>query len=156
MAGMLTTLSTNPVLEAIQDGIYTLDAGGRVTYLNAAAERLLGISREAALGRPFQEVVPRPDGADAWEALLGVLEDREPRQYLESYASGGLPRHLAVHASPLDGEGVLVQFRDATSELETREQYARLLEAIRDGFVAVDSAWGIVYVNRAAGQLGVT
>ncbi len=150
---MLTILSTSPVLEAIQDGIYTLDQAGRITFWNAAAERMLGIPRDAALGRPFREVVPRPDGDDAWAMLLRVLEDRAPRHYLEAYSAAGLPRRLAVHASPLEGDGVLVHFRDATAELVVQEQYARLLEAIRDGFVAVDSAWRIVYINRAAEQL---
>jgi PAS domain S-box-containing protein len=149
---MLTTRSTSPVLEAIQDGIYTLDEAGRVTYWNAAAERMLGIPRDAALGRPFREVVPRPDG-DAWAMLLRVLEDRAPRDYLEAYSAPALPRRLAVRAAPLEGGGVLVHFRDATAELVAQEQYARLLEAIRDGFVAVDSAWRIVYINRAAEQL---
>ncbi|HEX8273371.1 MAG TPA: PAS domain-containing protein [Longimicrobiaceae bacterium] len=150
---MLTTLSTSPVLEAIRDGIYTLDEAGRITYWNAAAERLLGIPREAALGRPFREVLPRPDGDDAWAPLLRVLEDRAPREYLEAHSDASLPRRLAVSASPLDGDGVLVHFRDATAELVVQEQYARLIEAIRDGFVAVDSAWRIVYFNHAAEQL---
>ena len=150
---MLTTLSTSPVLEALPDGIYTLDEAGRITYWNAAAERMLGIPRDAALGRPFREVVPRPDGDDAWAMLLRVLEDRAPRDYLEAYSAAALPRRLAVHAAPLEGDGVVVHFRDATAELVVQEQYARLLEAIRDGFVAVDSAWRIVYINRAAEQL---
>lgn len=150
-AGMLTTLSTSPVLEAIQDGVYTLDASGRITYWNAAAERILGIPRDGALGRPFREVVPRPQGEEGWAVVQGVLEDRAPRHYLETYSAS--PLHLSVHASPLGDDGVLVQFRDATPELQLREQHTRLLEAIRDGFVAVDSAWRIVYINRAAEQL---
>ncbi|HEV2148100.1 MAG TPA: PAS domain-containing protein [Longimicrobiaceae bacterium] len=146
-------LSSSPVLEAIQDGVYTIDAAGRITYWNAAAERILGISREDALGRPFREVLPRPDGADAWACVARVLEERVPLEYTETYGARGLPRHLAVRAAPVEGDGVLVHFRDATSERGVREQYARLLEAIRDGFIAVDSAWRIVYINRAAEQL---
>ncbi len=150
---MYTTIPYGPVLDAIQDGIYTVDGAGRITCWNAAAERILGISRDAALGRPFRDVVPRPEGTDAWDGLRRVLEDRVPRQYFETYGAAPLPRHLSVHVSPLDGDGVLVQFRDATSEMQAHEQYARLLEAIRDGFVAVASDWRIVYVNRAAEQL---
>ncbi|HEX2188782.1 MAG TPA: PAS domain-containing protein [Longimicrobiaceae bacterium] len=147
---MFATLPTNPVLEAIQDGVYTVDAAGRITYWNAAAERLLGITREAAIGRAFRAVLPRPQGDEAWAELARVLAERAPRQYVESYASDGLPRHVRVQASPLEDGGALVQLRDATEELGVQEQYARLLEAIRDGFVAVDASWRIVYVNRAA------
>ncbi|HEX7241413.1 MAG TPA: PAS domain-containing protein [Longimicrobiaceae bacterium] len=149
---MLAT-ATNPVLEAIRDGVYTLDAEWRVTYWNGAAERILGTPRDAALGRPFEEVVPRPDDPGAWDSLRRVMEDREPRHYLESHSSGRRARHFAVHAAPLDGDGVMVHFRDATHETGMQEQYARLLEAIRDGFVAVDPEWRIVYVNRMAESL---
>jgi PAS domain S-box-containing protein len=150
---VFVTLPSNPVLEAIQDGVYTIDAAERITFWNAAAERILGISREDALGRPFRDVVPRPDGADAWACLARALEQRVPVEYVETYAAAGLPRHLAVRAAPVEGDGVLVHFRDATEERGVQEQYARLLEAIRDGFVAVDSAWRIVYINRSAEQL---
>lgn len=137
------------VLDAIQDGVYAIDAEWRISYWNAAAERLFGISREAALGRALREVLPRTDDA-AWESLRRVMDAREPRQYLETYSTGGLARRFSVCAAPLAEDGVLVHLRDATAELGLQEQYDRLLEALRDGFVAVDPDWRIVYVNRVA------
>ena len=40
--------------------------------------------------------------------------------------------------------------RDATAEQRVADQYDQLLESIRDGFIAVDREWKIVYVNRNA------
>ncbi|WP_169067812.1 PAS domain S-box protein [Candidatus Accumulibacter phosphatis] len=39
------------ILESMADGLYGTDASGRITYLNAAAERLLGWSAAEALGK---------------------------------------------------------------------------------------------------------
>ncbi|HEX2093327.1 MAG TPA: PAS domain-containing protein [Longimicrobiaceae bacterium] len=150
---MFATLPSSVVLEAIQDGVYTLDAGWRVTYWNAAAERLLGISREEALGRRLEEVAPHSDRAEVRESLRRAMEEREPSQFRERLTAGDRPRYFAVHAAPMEGEGIIVHFRDATQEIGVQEQYARLLESIRDGFVAVDPEWRIVYVNAAAESL---
>ncbi|MBD3400920.1 MAG: PAS domain-containing protein [Candidatus Coatesbacteria bacterium] len=44
------------LLDSIEEGVFTVDLGFRITSFNAAAERLLGISRERAVGRRCHEV----------------------------------------------------------------------------------------------------
>lgn len=46
------------LLDAIGDGIVSTDRSGNVTYLNPAAERMTGWSREEASGRAVSEVFP--------------------------------------------------------------------------------------------------
>ena len=137
-------------LEALADGFCIADAGYRVTYWNAAAERLFGVSRGDALGRPLWDVLPGVGDPRVRERLaraseqgtvldLTLLSDREL-----------FIRHLSVHASPMEGGGLALHVRDATGQQRLAEQYDQLLESIRDGFIAVDREWRIVYVNRSA------
>ena len=148
---MLLTTSCDPVLDALQDGLYTLDGEGRITCWNAAAERLLGIPREAAVGRALAEVFPpTEEGAERLRLAAGA---REPQCFRESREVNGRLVHLAVQVAPVEGGGVAVLFRDAGAERAVEEAYARLLESMRDGFVAVDSEWRIVHVNAAAVSL---
>lgn len=44
------------ILESIADGVMVSDATGRVIMFNAASERILGISRDAALGRSIEDM----------------------------------------------------------------------------------------------------
>ena len=44
------------ILESIADGVFTVDERWRITYFNRAAEEMIGISRDEALGRPCWEV----------------------------------------------------------------------------------------------------
>src|SRR5690606_29890133 len=60
-------------------------------------------------------------------------------------------RPLSLHAAPLEGGGLGVQFRDATEEVRQSEQHLALLEAMKDGFVVVDDEGRIAYLN-AAGE----
>ena len=52
---------TETVLEAVATGVVSLDPEGRVTTINGAAERMLGIPAQAALGQPDSAVFRRPD-----------------------------------------------------------------------------------------------
>ena len=145
---MLLTTSCDPVLDAIQDGLCTLDGEGRITCWNTAAERLLGVPREAAMGRPLAEALPL--GEEGAERLRLAAETREPQRFRESREVNGRRVYLAVQAAPVEGGGVAVLFRDSGAERAVEESYARLLESIRDGFIAVDAGWRIVHVNAAA------
>ena len=68
------------VADSVGDGLFTLDTEGRVTYMNDAAERLLGWSREELLGRVMQEVARarrRCRRAEAWP-ILNARRDGAP------------------------------------------------------------------------------
>jgi len=68
------------VLASIVNGVITLDAEGRVTLVNRAAERILGLSARDMLGRPY--------------TVLGTrLEDTGLPLLLEQVQSGGR-RHV--------------------------------------------------------------
>jgi PAS domain S-box-containing protein len=48
--------SRDIILDSINDGVFTVDDQWRITSFNRAAERITGVSREEAVGRPCCEV----------------------------------------------------------------------------------------------------
>ncbi|MFA4943423.1 MAG: sigma 54-interacting transcriptional regulator [Lentisphaeria bacterium] len=52
----ITPASTDAILESISDGVFTVDAAWRITSFNRAAERITGIRRQDAIGKPCAEV----------------------------------------------------------------------------------------------------
>lgn len=50
-------------LDCLSDAVIGTDLSGQVDYLNHAAERLIGVRRQEALGRPISEVMKLVDGA---------------------------------------------------------------------------------------------
>ena len=50
-------------LELLPDAVVVVDAEGRITYVNPAAERLAGAGRDELTGRALDDVVPLRDGA---------------------------------------------------------------------------------------------
>jgi diguanylate cyclase (GGDEF)-like protein/PAS domain S-box-containing protein len=51
-------------LESIAEGVITTDKGGRIDYMNLAAESLTGVSREEAAGRRVADLFTLVDDAD--------------------------------------------------------------------------------------------
>ncbi|HST61469.1 MAG TPA: PAS domain-containing protein [Longimicrobium sp.] len=136
-------------LEALADGFCIADADYRVTYWNAAAERLFGVARAEAMGRALWDVVPGAGDPRVRERLARVAEEGAVLRLTLLNDRELFVRHLSVHATPLEG-GVALHVRDSTAEQRVADQYDQLLESIRDGFIAVDREWKIVYVNRSA------
>ena len=52
------------LLDALPDAVLTSDGAGNVEFLNRAAERLTGHTRETVLGRPVGEVLPLGNEVD--------------------------------------------------------------------------------------------
>jgi diguanylate cyclase (GGDEF)-like protein/PAS domain S-box-containing protein len=60
-------------LNSIGDAVAGTDSSGKVTLLNAAAERMTGWSRQEAIGRPFTELI-RIMEATSRETILNPME----------------------------------------------------------------------------------
>ncbi|MEX2582045.1 MAG: ATP-binding protein [Gemmatimonadota bacterium] len=141
----------HPGLEAIPDAILMVDVEWRVTYWNAAAERMLGVERNVALGRELWAMVP----------FLGRTSNRErlneARRTAESKFLEALPGHgsevVSVRATASDEGGLTIQISHPDDDRLETEQLLALLESTRSGCVAVDGGWRLVYRNTAAERL---
>ncbi len=68
---------TNPILESISDGVFTVDLNWKVTSFNRAAEEITGIKRSEAIGRLCSEVL-RSNLCEQACALRRTLENGNP------------------------------------------------------------------------------
>jgi two-component system nitrogen regulation sensor histidine kinase NtrY len=117
---------TETVLEAVATGVLSLDSAGRITTINGAAERMLGVTGAAVLGQPGSTVLRPPIHAEI-SALIqrmsrlreGTLE-REVRLRREGHAVT-----LLAAATPLKGSdgrylGMVIVFDDLTELLKAQ------------------------------------
>ncbi len=118
-------------IEAAADGILVLDAGGRLTLCNAAAERLLGVSRADLVGSTAGEVAARSGVAlpsrglppGPFQATTDVVLRRPD----------GTQRRIQVSGRPLDPDlpasGLVVSLHDVSAEHAlARERAGQLTE----------------------------
>ena len=117
---------TETVLEAVATGVVSLDGEGRVTTMNGAAARMLGVSAETAQGRPEGEVFRRADFSEL-RALLQRLA-RHPDLPVEREVHlrrDGQAMTLLASATTLQGPdgtylGVVLVFDDLTELLRAQ------------------------------------
>ncbi|HQE93288.1 MAG TPA: GAF domain-containing protein [Anaerolineae bacterium] len=115
------------ILEDIADGVMVADANGRVILFNAAAERIMSIGREQALGR-FQDDILGLYGSAARDWLVQIEKWREvPQDYdADEFLVHRMEvgrRFVSVHLAPVilpsqEFLGVVSVFRDITAEVE--------------------------------------
>ena len=124
------------VAECMGEGLFTLDVGGRVTYLNPVAEALLGWPEDELLGRVMHQVIHRrrPNGSvlpfeDC--PITGALRERETVRIEDDLfiTRSGRELPVAYTATPFataDGlQGCVVVFRDVSERrrLEAEQRH---------------------------------
>jgi diguanylate cyclase (GGDEF)-like protein/PAS domain S-box-containing protein len=124
-------------MQALAEAIVTTNIEGRLTYLNPAAEKLLGVSRAQAAGRLLEEIVGLIDQNDrklladpVSEAIGGSSGNPHnlARRAVLFGKSSGEERAIEIAASPLsdhNGElaGAVVLLHDVT---ELRGQHRQM------------------------------
>jgi diguanylate cyclase (GGDEF)-like protein/PAS domain S-box-containing protein len=115
-------------MQSLGEAIVTTDIEGRLAYLNPAAEKLLGIGRAQAIGRPLEDVVGLVDQSDRKNLADPVREaigggngnphNLSRRAVLLGKASGE-ERAIELAASPLRNEsgelaGAVILLHDVT------------------------------------------
>lgn len=156
------------VMNSLTEGVVALDAAGRVTLMNAAAEQMLGWSFEELRGRHIHSIVhfQRADGTPLPEEeceLLRVRVHGETVRVVEDVFTrkDGSILPVSLSAGPLpavgevdgvvDAHGVAVVFRDATGEQTEKARARRELATlswsgqIRD---ALDEGRFVLYGQR--------
>ncbi|MGH8442355.1 MAG: EAL domain-containing protein, partial [Nevskiaceae bacterium] len=97
------------ILASIGEGIVSLDASGKVNYLNTAAERLIGHAASATLGKPLGEVAYLADpkqNRPLPQSVMDLVQSGGVTVAANLLTPFGETRQVEVHASPLQsGEG---------------------------------------------------
>ncbi|CCJ35004.1 multi-sensor signal transduction histidine kinase [Methanoculleus bourgensis MS2] len=148
------------VLGQVDDAVIAVDADGRITYMNRAAERLYGVSSSEALGRLNTDFFTyewlRPD--DEEEAQTALQDPGIWRGVTIHRKRDGEALFVDATLSALEDDrgnatGMLCSLRDITeqkrADLELRIKDMAIASSL--GAVALADLEGrIIYVNRAS------
>jgi two-component system, sensor histidine kinase and response regulator len=160
----LLKLHTDSILAAITEGVVIIDAGGVVSAVNDAGERILGAPRELMLGTVLLELPWRAyelDGQQmdrATHPIIAALRTGQPQpeRLLRYPRPDGTSLWIATAARPLLGakgsiEGALSSFRDVTAERAADEllraseaRYRELFETNATVQLLVDAETGVI------------
>jgi diguanylate cyclase (GGDEF)-like protein len=132
------------LLAGVPDAVCRLDAAGRFTYLNAAAEALLERRAEDLLGRDARDCFPGTRGSVAEERYREVLADGVPRQFAYFYEPHN--RWYELRAFP-DPHGLAVFFRDVDEHVRDAQQRDATVRALTDVLQALPSATVLIDRN---------
>jgi two-component system, sensor histidine kinase and response regulator len=116
-------------LDALDEGIVLLDAGGRVVFWNRWMERTSGLAESQVLGQALDALYPEQEGgrlmaAVRWarSALLPSVLSSTFNRYPLPLVNHGKPVVQSVHVSPVELEpghpGSLVRISDETLMVE--------------------------------------
>jgi two-component system, cell cycle sensor histidine kinase and response regulator CckA len=149
------------LLEAAPDAIVGVQADGRISLVNAQAERLFGYRREELEGQPVEVLVP--------DAVRGAHPGHRGRYFadpqqrpmgagmaLAARRKDGSEFPAEISLSALDTEdGLLVSaaIRDVTDRKKAEAKFRGLLEAAPDAIVGVQADGRIALINAQAERL---
>lgn len=126
------------ILDSISDGVYGVDASGKIVLVNAAASRILGYPPQELIGRVPHEVMhhSRPDGSPfpREECALSIAA-AEGRVFTSDqdvfWRRDGSSFPVEYESRPMvrDGRiiGFVVTFRDITARRRNEERVRELL-----------------------------
>ncbi|MEO7578372.1 MAG: PAS domain-containing protein, partial [Massilia sp.] len=142
------------ILESISDGFLAVDPDWRVTYANAAAEKLVLSDRSEMVGKSLWTIFPGALGNEIEAALRHTAREREGAKFEVFYAPSA--RWVEINTCPTPDGGIALYFRDRTERRRSEEGIRRLAAVAEQSsdFIAITGpdARG-VFVNPAGRTL---
>jgi two-component system phosphate regulon sensor histidine kinase PhoR len=114
------------VLENMADGVIITDSMGRVSLINPAADRILGVKKGEGTGRTFAEVARHHELIELWQRSCGVGQEQ-----MAAVELGRQGSFVQMIVTPLESAGFqncLVILQDLTR--------IRRLETVRRDFIS--------------------
>jgi len=111
------------LVESASDAIVTLDANGRFTTVNHAAENISGYKREELVGQWFAPMLPDDDLPKALGHFQQALAGETGLFESQFYRKDGETRIISItYSTPQKDEEVLCLIRDVTDQKMLQEQ----------------------------------
>ncbi len=130
------------ILESIDDGFIAYDREHRFRYMNSAAERYLGMERDAVIGKSLYSVLPALRGTRVEQALDEAMTTGRTIEYEFYFEPWGRWYQSRVYPTP---DGTAVYFEDRTERKKEKEElraseerYRTLFETMDQGFCTVE------------------
>ncbi|HSL72020.1 MAG TPA: PAS domain S-box protein, partial [Longimicrobiales bacterium] len=145
--------SISTILESITDGFVAIDRDWRFTYVNSAAEKMLGRSRAEMVGQLTWDVLPGTRDSVFYQNYRRAMEEGVPIAF--EAQSLVVNKRFEVHGYPSDN-GISVYFRDVTERYRAQEalriseeRYRELFENANDLLYTHDLQGNFTSVNNA-------
>jgi PAS domain S-box-containing protein len=150
------------IVETSFNAILNMDHEGRITYISATPETILGHTQEEIRGKEFRTFLPESEAFKATQAFMAVMIGESVRGLeLELRRKDGSLAPVEMNGSPIvkDGKivGVQAVIRDVTErkkmEQELRdseEKFRAISTSARDAIILMDDEVRISYWNPAA------
>ena len=142
------------IINSVRDAIIAIDENSNITFINEAAERLAGISKEEAIGKQIENVIPNTRLPIILKT--GIKELNSIQKFRDN--------EIITNRIPLfNEEGKIIeafavvtditQIKKMTSEINNLHEYTHQLKSILDSTqdaISVVDEYGIgIYVNPA-------
>ena len=123
--------SADPILDSINEGVFTVDPDWRITTFNRAAERITGVRRQDAIGRPCRDVF-RASICERACALKGTLATGKPTVNATAHITSAAGERIPVRISTAllkDGSGAVTGGVETFQDLSRVEQLRKELDS---------------------------
>ncbi|HJW09163.1 MAG TPA: PAS domain S-box protein, partial [Holophagaceae bacterium] len=126
------------LVQGLGDLVYRVDLEGRFTFINAAAEKLLGYTPEELEGRKVRDFLPPGSRREARQALPRIQAGEVVQDLPIGFAcKDGRTRWLAASATALHGpEGAVIGTQGTMRDVTEARQAQRALEESEEKFRA--------------------
>jgi PAS domain S-box-containing protein len=155
------------ILGAVAEGVYEIDATGRITFVNPAAERILGWPAGALLGQSMHAVAhhSRADGSPFPEASCAIHHSARGSTSHTSdsdvfWRRDGTPVYVEYTSSSIleggQARGAVVTFHDVTERLQIERSLRRqsvAIEASVDGIAVLSEELYFTFLNTAYARM---
>jgi PAS domain S-box-containing protein len=151
---------TKLILDSAGDGIYGLDMEGKVTFINPAAIKMLGLDGGQIVGKPMEQMVRHmgkngaafPAGASSILTTLGDGVRQGTEEIFCRMDGTSIPVDYVSTPIFERGEliGSVVSFRDVTERQRAEQEFRALAETAKDAIVSADHGGNIIYFNGGA------
>lgn len=160
-------LSNKMILDAAGEGIYGVDLDGLCTFINPAAEKLLGWQGGELIGKQQHDILhhTKPDGSHYPRTECPVYEafkDGKVRTVDDEvfWRRDGSSIPVEYTSTPIfendETTGAVVIFRDVSERRETEEtlrkselKYRQIIDTTSEGYWLIDGETRTLEVNRA-------
>ncbi len=111
------------ILESISDAFYAIDKDFNLTYINAEAERLLGLNKEEAINKNIWEVFKPAYETKLYYEYIKAFKTKETQNF--EYFYHPLKSWYFINAYPSENT-LSIYFRDITEEKKNRKHMEKL------------------------------
>jgi PAS domain S-box-containing protein len=161
---------TRILLNTLSDGVFATDLQGALTFMNVAAEKILGWTESELIGKPVHEFVkqlgkdnePMSSDTVAQHFVMTRAEAVDIRTRLRARSGRIVPVDLRARPIELGGKlvGGLVSFQDISERVELDQRleiqrafYEQVSETLGEGLYVQDASGLCVYMNTEAERL---